>query len=85
MINNPQLIVLSKDEFKHMKKTLAGQGINVVNEEIAVTVLLENKSWIAVNGDTWSDLDDDEQHIVLAHESAHTTGIIDEEEADIWA
>ena len=56
------------------------------NEEYMYTILKEgDEPTICVNEETTSLLNDDVFYIMMNHEYAHAIGIIDEEEADLFA
>lgn len=87
ILQDPQLVMLSGEKFNLFKITVhqSDNDMDMRDEEIAMTVIIGDKPWIAVNADSWDNLDDDERQIVLAHEGAHATGVEAEEDADRWA
>ena len=77
-----RVIYLSQIKYnKFLRQIKKVCSIVIRNTEYAFT-LIEQKI-IIINRD--ADIDFDCKMIVLQHERAHCTGILDEEEADRWA
>ena len=79
------MVLMDNDQFETFKSTMLENGIDMSSEDIAMTCILDDKPWVIINQLNFNELDEDMRHITIAHEGAHATGILDEEDADRWA
>ena len=78
-----QILVLEDKRFKQLLEMFDNHGIEY--DKNAFCCILEDESFILLREDFVNSLTVDEVNVVISHEMAHLTGIIDEEEADRWA
>ena len=78
MENN--VLVFPDDKYDELKSVLENNGNNV--DDIAFFVFTNDWSYIIIRESFVEENDQEVINIVLAHEMAHASGILDEEEAD---
>jgi len=75
--------------FESIKDRIVKLGLEYITDDIAFTIITDIdgiiKSVIVVNTDIFQKMNRNEKTIMLYHEMAHSVGIKDEEEADLFA
>lgn len=83
------ILFCSNNMFESIKDRIVKLGLEYITDDIAFTIITDIdgiiKSVIVVNTDIFQKMNRNEKTIMLYHEMAHSVGIKDEEEADLFA
>jgi hypothetical protein len=73
------------DDEKYNKLNILIESYNKQCDDNGFACILENKSYIILKKSFVDNCSEPMLRCVIAHEEAHITGVVDEEEADKWA